>query len=101
MVHDHGWGFFLRGWWGARNSPWGSMGGGSHRETACDGDRLRSPLRFSVRWLQGVFGDQKALGGSGGFSSTFLMPSIAKESLETRAQLRARVAVLQVEIAMV
>jgi hypothetical protein len=55
----------------------------------------------SVRWLQGVSDDQKALGGGGGFTSTFLMPSIAKESPKTRAQLCARVAILRVEIAMV
>jgi hypothetical protein len=64
--------------------------------TVSDGGWLGSPLQVSVRWLQGVSSDQKALGGGGVFPSTFLMPSIAKESLETRAHLRARVAVLRV-----
>jgi hypothetical protein len=44
MVHHLRRGHFWWGWGGARNSPRGSTGGGSHWEMARDGGRLLSPL---------------------------------------------------------
>jgi hypothetical protein len=56
-----------------------------------------SQLWCVTRCPQGSSDDEKAMGGDGS-SSTSLMPSIAMESPETRAQLCARVAALRVEI---
>jgi hypothetical protein len=53
-------------------SPRGTTGGSGHREITRDGDRLHSPPRVGVSRLQGIPGDQKALGRveGGGFSSS-------------------------------
>jgi hypothetical protein len=65
---------------------------------ASGGNSSSSQLQCIARCLQGSSDDKKAMGGGGSSSSTSSMPSIAKESPETRAQLRARVAALRVEI---
>jgi hypothetical protein len=62
--------FLPTGATGCKQLTEGHRGGSGHREAVRDNDRLRSPLRISVRQLQGASGNQKALGRADSFSST-------------------------------